>query len=49
MSALANTMKRFIDICAGIAGCLTLIPLIAFVKYKYVMICLSALHLLYRK
>ena len=36
MSALANTMKRFIDICAGIAGCLTLIPLIAFVKYKYV-------------
>lgn len=36
MSALANTMKRFIDICAGIVGCLTLIPLIAFVKYKYV-------------
>ena len=36
MSSLANTMKRFIDICAGIAGCLTLIPLIAFVKYKYV-------------
>ena len=36
MSPLANTMKRFVDICAGIVGCLTLIPLIIFVKYKYV-------------
>ena len=36
MSALANTMKRFIDICAGIVGCLILIPLTVFVKYKYV-------------
>ena len=36
MSALANTMKRFVDICAGIVGCLTLIPLMIFVKYKYV-------------
>lgn len=34
MSALANTMKRFIDICAGIVGCLILIPLTVFVKYK---------------
>ena len=29
-------MKRFIDICAGIVGCLILIPLTVFVKYKYV-------------
>lgn len=36
MSPLANTMKRFIDICAGIVGCLILIPLTVFVKYKYV-------------
>lgn len=36
MSALANMMKRFIDICAGIVGCLILIPLTVFVKYKYV-------------
>lgn len=36
MSALANILKRLIDICAGVAGCLTLLPLMAFVKYKYV-------------
>lgn len=36
MSTLANVLKRFIDICAGIVGCLTLLPLMAFVKYKYV-------------
>ena len=36
MSALANILKRLIDICAGVVGCLTLLPLMAFVKYKYV-------------
>lgn len=36
MSALANILKMLIDICAGVAGCLTLLPLMAFVKYKYV-------------
>ena len=36
ISALANILKRLIDICAGVAGCLTLLPLMAFVKYKYV-------------
>ena len=36
MSALANILKRLIDICAGVAGGLTLLPLMAFVKYKYV-------------
>lgn len=35
MSPLANAMKRLIDICAGIVGCLSLIPLMIFVKYKY--------------
>lgn len=36
MLPLTNTMKRLIDICAGIVGCLTLISLMIFVKYKYV-------------
>lgn len=36
MSPLANAMKRLIDICAGIVGCLSLIPLMIFVKYKYI-------------
>ena len=36
MSALENILKRLIDICAGVAGCLTLLPLMAFVKYNYV-------------
>ncbi len=37
MSLFARVLKRLIDICAGIVGCMTLIPLMLFVKYKYLM------------
>lgn len=36
MSIFANILKRFVDICAGLAGCLMLLPLMMIVKYKYV-------------
>ena len=36
MSILDRIFKRIIDIMAGLAGVITLIPLIIFVKYKYV-------------
>lgn len=36
MTTFANTLKRFIDICAGLAGCSVLLPLMIFVKLKYV-------------
>lgn len=36
MTTFANTLKRFIDICAGLAGCSILLPLMIFVKLKCV-------------
>ena len=36
MSLLDRIFKRFIDIIAGIAGVITLLPLMMFVKYKYI-------------
>lgn len=36
MTLFANILKRFIDICAGIVGCVILLPLLVVVKYKYV-------------
>lgn len=36
MGLLDRFIKRFIDILAGLAGLITLLPLMLFVKYKYV-------------
>lgn len=36
MTSFDMIIKRFIDILAGIAGCLILLPLMIIVKYKYV-------------
>ena len=36
MSLLDRFFKRFIDVLAGIAGVMTLLPLMVYVKYKYV-------------
>ena len=36
MSPFDRFLKRFIDILAGLAGCVILLPLMFFVKYKYV-------------
>ena len=34
MGKIASFLKRCVDICAGLAGCLLLIPLTLYVKYK---------------
>ncbi|MGN1183143.1 MAG: exopolysaccharide biosynthesis polyprenyl glycosylphosphotransferase, partial [Faecalibacillus sp.] len=36
MTIVDRVIKRFIDILAGVAGCVILLPLMLFVKYKYV-------------
>lgn len=36
MTVIDRLLKRFVDILAGLAGCLLLVPLTLFVKYKYV-------------
>lgn len=36
MTIVDRVIKRFIDILAGVAGCVILLPLMFFVKYKYV-------------
>lgn len=36
MSLTDRIIKRFIDILAGVAGCILLVPLTFFVKYKYI-------------